>query len=596
MKKVYFYIILSFLAIDSILAQEINNHWQLGTSDLNFGTNPPTVTTVANLGQYGNASISDDYGNLLFYTDGLKIWNKNHQVMVMPSSYDNTIGVLQGFIQPQPVVIVPHPGNNKQFFVFTTCNSVMIGGSTSPGYSYVYYIVDFGDTQYPLGKIINPASAPPPVGYQNILTDGGTGNYIQFDYIFRPITCVKNSTNDGYFLIGQRASSGGQTEFFSYKITTSGFNPVPVKSVITNDISYVNPVTEGEFQKNTSAVIKFSPDNLKMGELVINKTFHKGPNTTNSSGKFFTLNFNNTTGVFTNFTLVEDNSTAIGASVDFDFSSDSQKVYFVHGNIYVKDLTNIGIPARNLSEIGNSASIPNNFDHIQRDKNNNILVSSSSSYLNRSSYIHKVENQDSFSASSLVLNHLSLNGYAIPSGNYTLPQLVPALTPPCLNSIVITSNVVSGTDRKQASNTITASNTISNGANSFYHAGNSIVLSNGFNATSGSNVKIYIEGCSNNFAKPVSSFEKEEIILEKSEIDVARLYPNPNNGNFAINLGNDNKKEITISIYNILGKLVYTRVTKDSIVEVNLPDLPSGLYIIKLVGDNYNEAIKFLKE
>ncbi|MCV9928327.1 T9SS type A sorting domain-containing protein [Flavobacterium sp. LS1R49] len=592
MKKVYFYVMLSFLAINTIVAQEINNHWQLGTSDLNFGTNPPAVTTVANSGQYGNASISDDSGNLLFYTDGLKIWNKNHQVMIMPLSFDNSIGVLQGFIQPQPVVIVPHPGNKNQFFVFTTCNEVMIGASTYPGYSYRYYIVDFGDVQYPLGKIINPSSAP--TGYQNILTDGG--NYIQFDYIFRPIICVKNSTNDGYFLIGQRAFSGGQTEFFSYKITANGFNPVPVKSIITNDISYTNSQTEGTFQKYSSAVIKFSPDNLKMGELVINKTSISGSNTTYSSSKFFTLNFNNTTGVFSNFILVEDNSTAIGASVDFDFSSDSQKVYFVHGNIYVKDLMNSAIPARNLSDITNSASIPNNFDHIQRDKNNNILVSSSSSYLNRNSYIHKIDNQDSFSGSSLILNHISLNGYAIPSGNYTLPQLIPALTPPCLNNSVITSNVVSGTDRKQASNNITALNKISNGANAFYHAGNSIVLTSGFNAVSGSNVKVYIEGCSNNFGKMVSNSEKEEITLEKSEIDGARLYPNPNNGNFVINLGKENKKEINIAIYNILGKLVYTRVSKDSVVEVNLPDLSSGLYIIKLVGDNYNETIKFLKQ
>lgn len=591
MKKRYFYIGLLLFTTSTFFGQDINNHWQLGTSDLNFTTNPATVSTISNSGQYGNASISDEYGNLLFYTDGLKIWNKNHQEMIMTSSSYNSIGALQGISQSQPVIIVPHPGNNKQFFVFTSCNGVFIGESTYPGYSYTYYIVDFSDVQYPLGKIINPNIAP--TNYYNVLKDAG-GNEVKYDFTFRPLTCVKNSTNDGYFLIGQRASTTGAT-FLSYKITTSGFNPVPVQSEVNTNIGFSNSVISGEFQVETSGVIKFSPNNQKLGELVIVNTYHQGPNTSGSSSKFMTFDFNNTTGVFSNYSLVDNNSS--GASVDFDFSADSQKVYFVHGNIYVKDLTSLASPARNLSEFGNVGSIPTYFNNIQRDRNDNILISSNSGNLSRNTYLHKIDNQDSFSQSSVVLNHISLNGNSILSGNRFLPQLIPVLNASCTSNAVITLNVSSGTDKKQASNTIVASNIISSGANAFYHAGSSVTLTNGFTALSGSSTKIYVEGCSGNFAKKGSTFDDEIVdLVGKIDSDGIRLYPNPNNGIFDLSLGNDNKKQINIHIYNVLGNEVYSVTTNENIVSINLPNLSSGLYIIKVSGQHHNDIIKFLKK
>ncbi|GAA3771911.1 T9SS type A sorting domain-containing protein [Flavobacterium ginsengiterrae] len=585
MKKLYFYIMFLLLTVNIFFAQNINNHWQLGASDLNFANNPPSVSTVFNSGQYGNASISDEYGNLLFYTDGIKVFNKNHQAMTMlnGSTISTDIGTLQGYDQFQPVIIVPHPGNSKQYFVFTTCNTVFIGAGTSPGYSYIYYIVDFSDSQYPLGKIVNPGN--------NVLSQSGSA--IQYDFMFRPITSVKNSTNDGYFLIGQQASASG-VWLLSYKITASGFNPVPVVSIMNNNIGYVNTNVTDEFQVRTSGIVKFSPNNQKLGELVILNRYHKGPGTRSSSSRFQTFDFNNTTGVFSNYTLVDDNSLA--ASTDFEFSSDSQKVYFVHGNITVKDLTNLSSAARNLPEFGNSSSVPIYFSNIQRDKNNNILISSNSTNLNRNVYLHKLDNQNSFSQSSVVLNSISLNGNAILPGNCYLPQLVPLLTPPCVNNVTIITNVTSGTDLKQASSTITASNVISSGANAFYHAGSSVTLKSGFNAVSGSTAKIYLEGCSNTFAKKALAEESDLNKNVKIDSDGVKLYPNPNNGIFEINLGRIDDTMVLVQIYNILGKEVYSTSSKENIVNINLPNLSSGLYVIKLSGENYNGAVKFVKK
>lgn len=589
MKKISFYIWSFLFATNFFFGQNINDHWQLGKSDLNFSTNPVTVSTVSNLG-HGNASISDDNGNLLFYTDGLKVYNKNHQEMLMTSSSYNTIGVLQGFVQSQPVLIVPHPGNNKQFFVFTTCNGVFIGESSHTGYSYSYYIIDFSDVQYPLGKIINPNIGS--TLYYNILKD--SSGDLKYDFTFRPLTCVKNSTNDGYFVIGQRASITG-VRLLSYKITTSGLNPVPIESEINSSIGFQYSTYDDAFQTKASGVIKFSPNGLKLGELVILNKSIQNANVNTSSSRFVTFDFNNVTGVFSNYNLVEDNSSTLGASVDFDFSSDSQKVYFVHGNIYTKDLTSLATPARNLSEFGNGSSIPAYFNNIQRDKNNNILISSNSSNSNRNIYLHKIDNQDSFSQSSVVLNNISLNGNAILQVNCFLPQLIPVLATPCVSNLVITANALSGTDKKQASATLIASNVLSSGVSAFYHAGNSVTLTSGFNAVSGSSVKIYVEGCSNSFAKNV----KNENIVELTTIsysDGVKLYPNPNNGIFDLSLGNENKKEIKVHIYNVLGNKVYNSTTNENIVSINLPNLSSGIYMIRAFGDDYNDTIKFIKQ
>jgi hypothetical protein len=49
---------------------------------LNFSTCTPTVLSDGQVNtEEGVATISDANGSLLFYTDGIKVWNKLHQVM-----------------------------------------------------------------------------------------------------------------------------------------------------------------------------------------------------------------------------------------------------------------------------------------------------------------------------------------------------------------------------------------------------------------------------------------------------------------------------------------------------------------------------------
>jgi hypothetical protein len=81
----------------------------------------------------GVATISDTDGNLLFYTDGMSVWNKNHQVM--PNGY----GLLGNSSSSQSGVIVPYPGNKNLYYVFTVD---AIWNSHIEGYGFRYSIVD----------------------------------------------------------------------------------------------------------------------------------------------------------------------------------------------------------------------------------------------------------------------------------------------------------------------------------------------------------------------------------------------------------------------------------------------------------------------
>ena len=81
MKK-YTLLILLFFALKSFSQKEANI-WYFGeNAGLDFNTTPPTALTNGMLDTFeGCSSFSDADGNLLFYSDGIKVFNKNHDLM-----------------------------------------------------------------------------------------------------------------------------------------------------------------------------------------------------------------------------------------------------------------------------------------------------------------------------------------------------------------------------------------------------------------------------------------------------------------------------------------------------------------------------------
>lgn len=65
----------------------------------------------------------------------------------------------------------------------------------------------------------------------------------------------------------------------------------------------------------------------------------------------------------------------------------------------------------------------------------------------------------------------------------------------------------------------------------------------------------------------------------------ATLYPNPGDGNFTIELKNNNFKDGSVSVYNMLGELVYKSQITNSKFQISLQQ-PKGIYLVKLQLDD----------
>lgn len=102
---------------------KINQNWVFGNkAGLDFSTASATTPPTATLGfaivqgtdpvVEGCASISDGNGNLLFYTDGVTVWDGSHSIKY---------STLQGNkSSTQSSIIVPDPNNSNQYYILTT--------------------------------------------------------------------------------------------------------------------------------------------------------------------------------------------------------------------------------------------------------------------------------------------------------------------------------------------------------------------------------------------------------------------------------------------------------------------------------------------
>lgn len=118
---ILFYVKISFAQLEA-------SYWYFGDSaGLYFDcSGPHALTNSAMYSFEGSASISDKYGNLLFYTNGGAlstaivttgaIWNKDHNIM-----YNGILGDSAGCNSAaQSSIIIPNPANKDQYYLFTS--------------------------------------------------------------------------------------------------------------------------------------------------------------------------------------------------------------------------------------------------------------------------------------------------------------------------------------------------------------------------------------------------------------------------------------------------------------------------------------------
>jgi gliding motility-associated-like protein len=150
------------------VTETISNQWYFGNgAAVDFTTGAPvSIDGEDNLmdSPEGCATISDVNGELLFYTNGQTVWNKEHKIMVN--------GTLLGgdSIAAQSAMIMPFSDDATMFYIFTT--EEVYGDDT---HQLKYSIVDMkGDTAR--GEVVKKGIVLVDKSTERITTTGFTGN------------------------------------------------------------------------------------------------------------------------------------------------------------------------------------------------------------------------------------------------------------------------------------------------------------------------------------------------------------------------------------------------------------------------------------
>lgn len=256
----------------SVNAQNEDNIWVFGTNgaiDFNTGT-PVTLTGYINSGSEGSASVSDELGNILFYTNAVQVRNRLHAVM------PNGAGLLTlgASSSTQGAQICKVPGSDHLYYLFTIDEYL-----NTPGYLR-YHVID-------------------------MTLDGGNGdiiatqkNIILDSFVHEKMTLVSDQSCN-YWLV---TFSDINLEYHAFHITEDGIAPAVI-SPTTNPNQGV-----GE--------IKISPD----GTMIANAAY---------GFSYVELgSFDNATGVVSDLMTIDFPAGSFATSAyGLSFSPGSSKLY-----------------------------------------------------------------------------------------------------------------------------------------------------------------------------------------------------------------------------------------------------------------------------
>lgn len=274
-KRISFLLGVSLLSL-TLFSQKETNFWYFGyKAGLDFNSGSPVAVTNGQLSSSeGCAAMSDKItGQLLFYTDGDFVWDNTHTQM------PNGFGLLSTTTSTQGAIIIPDPGNSKQYYIFTV--DAAAGGFGSKGFGgLANSIVDMtlngglGDVTIKNTKLITPTT--------------------------EQVTAVTHCNGIDYWVITHQWNSNS---FYAYLVTASGVQPPVVSSI--GSVVNTWPCFQGQ--------MKASPNGKMLAWTI---TFAPTDRTD-------LFRFNNTTGVISNQINVSTGDFAYGV----EFSPDNTRLY-----------------------------------------------------------------------------------------------------------------------------------------------------------------------------------------------------------------------------------------------------------------------------
>lgn len=131
-KKLLIGYLILFLSYSGVVYGQATDNWYFGLLSglrVSFTSGTPVVTRGYPLvTQEGSSSISDFNGNILFYTDGVKVWDRTNTQIAT--------GLNGGPSGTQSATIVPKPGTSNQWYIFTGGQDPSSGGGADGGENY----------------------------------------------------------------------------------------------------------------------------------------------------------------------------------------------------------------------------------------------------------------------------------------------------------------------------------------------------------------------------------------------------------------------------------------------------------------------------
>ena len=253
------------------LAQKETNVWYFGkNAGLSFSNplDPQPLKDGRLFSEEGSATLSDAQGNLLFYSNGMQVWNKNRTLMVNGSE-------LKGHeSSTQSALILPKPGSTTLYYLFTTDFQGMDHGLQ-------YHVIDMSKSGG-LGEVTSK-------------------NNIMFAPVTEKLTAVRHRNGRDFWVLTHRWKSN---IFYAYLISPDGVTLIPVESMIGSMHTGDNGATIGYMKASTAgdklAVATWAPVN-----------------------KIELYDFDNATGQISNLVDMGQFDEAYG----LEFSPDGSKLY-----------------------------------------------------------------------------------------------------------------------------------------------------------------------------------------------------------------------------------------------------------------------------
>jgi hypothetical protein len=544
-----------FLIICSLLpllssAQKENDNWYFGDHGaVSFAGTTPVVLNNSQMDVLENCgTASDENGKLLFYTNGVYIWHREHQFM------QNGIG-LTGDDNTQQLAIIKNPANINQYFVFTTALN-----SPSPTFPnrIAYSIIDMsmgsiGSDGFPLGKVLD--------SFKNISLEDNAGN----TFVSEAITIVPSTFNKFWVLVPH----GNQ--LYSYLLDNQGFhNGNPVVSNLNFPVSLTPPNHFG---------IKASP-------LISNPTNYTNYVCISHWGSGFAnkvYSFNNVTGQITNDLTLNINS--IEAYTP-EFSKNANILYLAYKNVYAVNMATATPSSISILQIPKNNDKPSS---LQRNKYGDIYISVQDAY-----YLGKINNPDIFGPSiSLDLTNISLGTHRAKMG---LPQLLPRVDAinisTCVPGITLTTPETHWYYTYQAGDYIrTMTNyVVSLRQNITMKAGDHVVLRPNSYIMKGATYFALIDAC-DPVSKPALTTTEQIALSVDLDKDVTKqddiiVYPNP--ASAMIHIDTRQEKLEYWELYDMMGKMVSTGITH----KINTEHLSKSNYLLKIITANGKSSYK----